>query len=187
MDKPKVNIIYDSRRVEKYEPLIKELERQKIVDYEIYPCVMYPDVVASINASHKMIVKEAKEKGLVEVCIGEDDMYFPNENGFEWFLKNKPKVYDLYNAANYIGEKPKGKKGAFKAEYMIGFHLYFIHSRYYDTFLSTPNNLHIDSEQKSPLMYYCYPHPCLQRAGWSSNHKTDVNYNAMFDKEDIYQ
>jgi hypothetical protein len=69
MDKPRLNIIYDSRRIEKYEPLMAELATQKISDYEIWPCVMYDKVVSSINASHKMIVRDAMEKGEKEVCI----------------------------------------------------------------------------------------------------------------------
>lgn len=181
-----INIIYDCRRFEKYEPLIAELGRQKVV-YEIWPCIIYPNVVSSINASHKMIVKDAKEKGLVECCIAEDDVMFPNENGFEWFLENKPKIYDIYSACNYIGKKPSGQKGAFRAEAIIGFQLYLIHSRYYDTFLSTPDTQHIDAEQKSALMYYCYPHAALQRSGFSANNKTICNYNSALNREDIYQ
>jgi len=84
-----------------------------------------------------MIVAKAKRDGLIEVCIGEDDLMFPNQNGFEWFLKNKPKVYDIYGACNYIGKKPTGQKGAFRADTLVGFHLYMVHSRYYDTFLAT--------------------------------------------------
>jgi hypothetical protein len=181
----KVNVIYDSRRIEKYEPLINELTRQHI-DFEIWPCLMYPDIVFSINASHKMIVAKAKKEGLVEVCIGEDDLMFPNENGFEWFLKNKPNVYDIYAACNYVGKKPTGQKGAFRSDVIVGFQLYVVHSRYYDTFLNTPDKHHIDAEQKSPLMYFCYPHAALQRPGFSANNKTICNYNSVLKPEDIY-
>lgn len=182
----RLHIIYDDRRIEKYAPLIAELERQKITDYELVPCLVYSNVVFSINASHKSVVARAKRDGLVECLIAEDDLMFPNENGFEWFLKNKPPVYDLYTSANYIGAKPKGQKGAFRADVLIGFQLYFIHSRYYDTFLNTPDMQHIDAEQKSKLMYYCYPHAALQRPGFSANHGANTNYNNMFTPEDIY-
>lgn len=182
----KLHIIYDDRRIEKYDPLIKELERQGIENYELIPCLTYPDVVFSINASHKMIVARAKKEGLVECLIGEDDLMFPNENGFEWFLKNKPKVYDIYTACNYIGKKPTGQKGAFRTDAVVGFHLYMVHSRYYDTFLETRDNAHIDAEQKSPLMYFCYPYAALQRPGFSANNKAPVDYNFKWvNPEDI--
>jgi len=135
-----------------------------------------------------MIVREAKEKGLVEVCIGEDDLWFPNENGFEWFLENKPEVYDIYAACNYIGRKPAGQKGAIHAKAIVGFQLYLIHSRYYDTFLSTPDTQHIDSEQKSDMMFYCYPYAALQRPGFSANNRGGiVDYNKLWVKPgDVY-
>ena len=92
---PKLNIIYDARRHEKYHPLMYELERQGITDFEIWPCIMLPDVVQSINASHKMIVRDAKDKGLEEVFIAEDDLFFPAKDGWEYFLKNKPKLLNI--------------------------------------------------------------------------------------------
>ena len=55
----KLNIILDARRVEKYHPLMEELERQGIIDFELWPCIVEPKVVTSINLSHKMIVRDA--------------------------------------------------------------------------------------------------------------------------------
>jgi len=63
----KLNIILDARRVEKYHPLMEELERQGISDFELWPCIIEPKVIVSINLSHKMIVRDAMEKGLPEV------------------------------------------------------------------------------------------------------------------------
>ena len=77
-----VNIIYDSRRFEKYEPLMNELARQDIVDYKIWDCVMLPSVVESINASHKMITRDAKENGDKESIIWEDDCWIPAADGW---------------------------------------------------------------------------------------------------------
>lgn len=184
---PCVNVIHDSRRLERYDPLISELKRQRIKSYEIWPCLLMPSVVSSISGSHKMIVRDAKEKGLVECCIAEDDLQFPNENGWQWFLKNKPPVYDIYAGGSYFPFDKTGKEGAFRVDEIVGFHLYMIHSRYYDTFLNTPVDKHIDTAQKSNLMYVCYPMAAIQRPGFSSNNMAQVNYNASLKKEDIYQ
>ena len=187
MDKPpRLNIIFDSRRQEKYDPLVEEMTRQRI-SYEIWPCLMFDEIPQSINASHKMIVRDAKDRGLVEVVIAEDDVCFPNEKGWEWFLKNKPPVYDIYCAGNYLPFDKPGREGSFRVESVVGFHCYFVHSRYYDTFLNTPDKEHIDTAQKSKLMYVCYPMAAIQRSGWSANNKSVVDYNSILKKEDIYQ
>lgn len=184
---PPVNIIHDSRMVDRYEPLIAELERQHIENYEIWPCILMPDVVHSINSSHKMIVKDAKEKGLPEICIMEDDVMFPNEKGWEYFLSNKPPVYEIYSAGNYMAFQRPPKHGAMRVDEIVGFHCYMVHSSYYDIFLKTPVDQHIDTAQKGKLMYVAYPFPALQRAGFSSNNKAVCNYNAVLKQEDIYK
>lgn len=179
---PKLNIIYDARRHEKYHPLMDELERQGIDDFEIWPCIMYDNVVSSINASHKMIVRDAQEKGLEEVFIAEDDLFFPANDGWEYFLRNKPKPtdYDIYLAATYIPEKPPTQ--------ICGFHLYSVSSRFYDQFLSVPDESHIDTAMNyvDGKYVFCTPFPALQRAGFSANNKCVCNYNAVLAKEDIY-
>lgn len=185
---PKLNIIYDARRHEKYHPLMDELERQGIDEFEIWPCIMYDDIVSSINASHKMIVRDAKEKGLEEVFIAEDDLFFPASDGWEYFLKNKPKPtdYDIYLAATYIPTDPP--------KHICGFHLYCVSNRYYDTFLAAPGNEHIDTaiDNIGGNFVFCYPFPGLQRPGFSANNSMGtgqvVNYNGVFRNrpQDIY-
>lgn len=170
-----------------------ELKRQNIVDFEIWPCLIYPEVVRSISESHKMIVRDAKEKGLERCCIAEDDLMFPAEDGWQYFLKNEPDFYDIYSAANYISFERPTNKGVFKTKYVIGFHLYMVHSRYYDTFLNVDSKQHIDGAQKSENMYVVYPFAALQRPGYSANNRDAmgnsamVNYNKMLKSEDIYQ
>lgn len=178
----KLNIIYDARRFEKYEPLMLELERQGIKEgeFEIWPCLLLNDVVSAINKSHKMIVEDAKEKGLSEVCICEDDLFFPAQDGWQYFLRNKPLEYDIYVAATYILPVELKK--------LCGFHLYCVSSKFYDTFLSTPNNVHIDTYFDTiPGDYHiCYPYAALQRPGFSSNNKAYTNYNAILKDEHVY-
>lgn len=180
-----LNVIIDSRRLERYEPLISELSRQEI-EYELWPCLMYNNVVTSINNSHKMIVRKAKEDGLVETAIAEDDLYFPNEKGWEWFLKNKPDVFDIYVGGSYLHFKRPEVPCAVKVDCIVGLHLYIINEKYYDTFLATSDLDHIDTAQRGDI-YVCYPMPALQRPGFSSNNQAQCNYNSILNKEDIYQ
>jgi len=177
---PKLNIIYDARRFEKYHPMMTELDRQGIVDFEIWPCIMYPDVVESINASHKMIVRDAKEKGLSECFIAEDDFTFPAEDGWHYFLRNKPKNYDLYLGGTYVTP--------ISNNIICGFHLYSISENFYDKFLSMPDKEHIDTAANNIKgdYHFCYPMAAIQRAGFSMNNKQDVNYNILLKEEDVY-
>lgn len=134
-----------------------------------------------------MIVRDAKKKGLKEVCIGEDDLWFPSENGWKYFLENKPEKYQIYAGCNYIAFQRPEKHGLMKVDCIIGFHLYFIHECYYDQFLATPDDQHIDGAQKGDEMYVIYPFPSLQRPGFSANNRGEpVNYNVILKKEDIY-
>jgi len=80
-NKIEVNIIYDSRRFEKYEPLVAELKRQGIEKYEIWPCIMFDSIVDSIAESHKMIVADAKARHLPMVCIWKMMFSFRTKKG----------------------------------------------------------------------------------------------------------
>lgn len=187
MDYPKVNILYDDRRVERYPLILDELARQNIVWFKIWNAdVNRSSVVESINASHKKIVRDAMCNDEKECCIMEDDCYFPSEKGFEWFLKNKPDSFDVYSSCNYNSFKREGEVGAIKTDTIVGFHLYIISENHYQKFLSTPHNKHIDTEQSGDL-YFCYPFASLQRPGFSANNMAICNYNAQLKPEDIYQ
>ncbi len=176
----KLNIIFDDRRIERYEPLMKELKRQGITDYELWPCIMRPDVVQSINASHKMLVRMAMENQEPCVCIGEDDLWFPGEDGWQWFLKNVPYEFDIYLGGTYCVPLSNN--------IICGFHLYMVHQKFYEKFLSVPDNEHIDTAMNNIKgdYHFCYPMPALQRAGFSSNNKTVSNYNSILKDSDVY-
>lgn len=177
LDNPCLNIIYDSRRIEKYHPLMDELERQGIDNFQIWPCIIIPSIVDSIAESHKMIVRDAKERGLREVFIAEDDLYFPSINGWRYFLENKPKDFDIYFGGNYLPFDTELKTGTD----VVGMHLYCISSSFYDEFLNLPPNNHIDQSLKDLSVYhFCYPVAALQRPGFSINNGRSVDYNENF-------
>ncbi len=178
-----LNIIHDNRMSDRLEPLFREFKEQGIKRWELWDCVEDKNsVVRSINLSHKQIVKFAQEKGWKECCIGEDDLMFTAIGGWEWFLKNKPESFDLYLWGSYCVPLENNK--------VTGFQLYIISEKFYQTFLDTPENTHIDTymDYLKGDYKYCYPFSALQRPCWSANNKAMSNYNTNnLRPEDIWK
>jgi len=177
-----LNIIHDNRRSEKYDPLINELREQKIFSYIIHPAtVLKHSVVESINASHKKIVRAAKEAGLPCVIIAEDDVMFTSVGAWQYYLDNMPQSFDLYLGCTYVPP--------ISNNVLCGFHLYTVSKNYYDKFLSVDENKHIDTavSDMGGNFTFCYPFPCLQRPGFSANNKAIVDYNKILEPKDIYK
>lgn len=176
-----INVIYDNRSFDKKELLLKEFSNQGINDYKFWDCVVITnDVVSSINASHKNIVRYAKENGLKEVCIAEDDLMFPCVGAWDYFLNNKPDNFDLYLSATYVVSHP--------LKHICGFHLYVVNESFYDKFLSASDSEHIDTVMDSIKgnFVFCYPFAALQRPGFSANNKSVVNYNSVLEPKHIF-
>lgn len=179
-----VNIIIDPRRDEKFGPLRDELNRQSILDYRLWEATVLPESVpASISASHRKIVQEAKDLGLPECCIWEEDCMLKGTASWMMFIMAKPEMFDMYLAGCYnpvYRDDSDVKHLVRKVDAFVGLHCYIISSRYYDTFLVTPPNMHIDTAQANRgLFYVCNPMVAFQRPGWSANNKKDVDYNKM--------
>jgi hypothetical protein len=177
-----INIIHDDRQIERLDPLLATLRNQtKQINYRIWsPVWDSKSVVRSINLSHKQIVQTAKELKRKEICIAENDLLFTSHYGWDYFLFNKPKEYDLYLSATYM---------PISSRQVCGFHLYFISEKFYDRFLDIPEDVHIDTYMNELRgdYHFCYPFPALQRAGFSLNNCAYADYNSVLTKEDIYQ
>lgn len=197
----KIFVIHDPRRPdEEFLQMLGELTRQGLTEWmeTIHPTFIPggESVVESINGTHKRCVRRAKEEGLEEVCILESDVVFPAPDGWEYFLKNKPNVFDLYLGGIYDNlERLRRLEQQFGAQAMAlpitgfsGFHCYIIHSRYYDRYLGLPDAAHIDGAQAGQGVHYCcYPFAAIQRPGWSAiNKKKDTNYNYILQPGDVY-
>jgi len=181
MDSPCLNIIFDNRQPNDYDRLLQEFEQQGIHYYKFWEATVDKNsVVGSINASHKTIVRWAKESKMPEVCIAEQDLWFPADDGWGYFLSQKPKEYDLYLSATYIIPIENQK--------VCGFHLYFVSERFYDQFLSVPDESHIDTSvgDLKGNFVFCYPFAALQNPGFSANNRAVVNYNSILKEEDVY-
>jgi hypothetical protein len=91
-----LNIIHDDRIIGRIEPLIEQCEKYGI-GYKVWAAIIdKPKVLENITASHKMIVQWAKDNGLKEVCIAEDDLGFTCDDAWRYYLENKPEKFDVY-------------------------------------------------------------------------------------------
>jgi hypothetical protein len=63
-----------------------------------------------------------------------------------------------------------------------------VHEKFYEKFLSVPDDVHIDTsmDELKGNYVFCYPFAALQRAGFSANNRTVVNYNPILKNEDVY-
>lgn len=161
------------------------------VPYQLWDAVVDPkSVVASINASHKMVVRWAANEGLSQVAIAEDDCYFPAADGWEYFINNFDYSPDIYLGGNYTPKSERQSSGgpftSVAYPSIIGLHCYIISARWYNSFVSVRDDAHIDTAQSGGLFLAPYPFAALQRPGFSSNTRTHVDLNEMLKPEDVY-
>jgi len=164
-----LHIIHLPERIDRLELLQKELEQESITDYKIWNGIVDPSKTArGISRSHKQIVRFALENGLTEVLIGEDDLHFTAPGAFAYFMSQKPTDYDIY-----LGGPSHGKlDAANKVNDFAGLLLYVIHHRFYETFLSIPENQHIDRGLRYKGEFIvCNPWPVIEHSGYSDNLK----------------
>lgn len=185
------HVILDPFRPYSNETLEKELDQQGI-NAKIWLAVHDSSSVAkSINLSHKIIVSYAKEHNLPEICILEEDVMFMAPGAWQYFLANKPEVFDLYLGGCYGLNQDAYRRiaeeaGATPIHNFAGLHCYIIDAGYYDKFLAMPEDKHIDDQPGMGRFFVCSPFAALQHPGWSSNNKVMTNYNKKIPLECIY-
>lgn len=132
-------------------------------------------VFRGVSNAHKQIVKFAKDSQLKEICIGEDDMKFLGKGAFEYYISNKQTDYDLYLGNIFSGTLREDNT----VENFAGLTLYFIHERFYDTFLSTDELQHLDRAMEGHRGKYvvCNPMVTTQQEGFSDNKKEWGKYD----------
>lgn len=179
------NIISNHKIQVRQQQLHKEMARQGVSDYKLWPSVHIANKPkrTGISRAHKQIVEWALIEQIPEVCIMEDDVWFPATDGFQHFIKNKPEVYDLY-----LGGITRGDiDGNNCVKRYTGQFAYFIHEKYYTTFLDTDENLDIDGGQSgrghfvvcNPMACFCYP-------GWSDNCNGVMDYSHLLIGKELY-
>lgn len=139
-----------------------------------------------IGKAHRQIIKYAKEQGLKYVTVCEDDCAFTSLNAFDYYMAKKPEDFDLWLGMIYAGEIKDGR-------IMNGFSgltLYTVHERFYDEFLATDPNDHLDrflgNSAFKNKYYVCEPFVCHQTGGMSDNFRKEMNYKVYHDKMNFY-
>lgn len=184
---PTVHIIHNNDRDERYSRLMNNLKDQGITDFKIWDAIIDRARATGISRAHKQIVRWAKEQDLDEVTIFEDDIRFGAHDGFKYYLENKPDTdWDIYLGGCYIpyfaGEQFKSKLQGF-----IGFHLYTVRKKFYDTYLGVPENIDIDRALNGEGNYeICYPYAAIQYNGWSDNSRKICNYDMLLIGKEIH-
>lgn len=177
-----LNIIHGNR-ADRLAPIIQELDRQGIEDFEFWEGIYLPSVKASINAAHKQIVEFAMIRGDKEVLIAEDDFVGTHHKSFQFFLDNKPKDYDLYLSQVYLGDLDENNC----VSDFTGLTLYMVHERFYERFLSADPNEHLDRALSGLGKYVvCNPFAFIQRNGFSSNTGKIENYDSLLRNRNLY-
>lgn len=170
-----LNIIHLPDRTDRLKLLNQELIDQNILKYKIWNGVIDKSIPQrGISKAHKQIVKYAQEYKLTEILIAEDDLHFTSKGAFDYFIKNKPYNYDIY-----LGGIHEGKiKEDSTVEDFCGATLYIVNSRFYDIFLSVPENINIDRALSYRGKFVvCNPLVAFQHNGFSDNIKQYCNYN----------
>jgi hypothetical protein len=171
----RLNIICGNR-TERLPRLYKELETQGITDYEFWPGIYLPSIKASINAAHKQIVRYAQLAGWDEVAIAEDDLIFSSPYSWIFFLDKKPNDFDLYLSMIYLGTPNENNE----VKDFTGLTMYIVKSKFYEKFLSVPDDDHLDILLAGLGKYVvCHPFVAKQSNGFSSNTGKEETYDDL--------
>ena len=161
-----------------------QLQKQSISDYKIWNGIIdTEEPFAGIAKAHKQIIQYAKEKNIPEVLIAEDDLFFTANTSFEFFLNKKPVDYDIYLSSVYQGLLKEDNT----IEDFSGLTFYIVNQRFYDTFLSTSENMNLDRALRNKGKYIvCNPFAVIQCNGYSDNTKKFCNYETCLAGRNLY-
>lgn len=179
-----LNIIHLPHRLDRYGHLVDQLISQNIIDYKIHEGIICEPVCTGISRSFKKIVQDAKEKELEMVTIGEDDILFTAPGAWQYFLDNIPPYFDMYIASYYSGLETYNHR----IEDFRGLTLSIIHSKFFDKFLSMPEDKNLDHALSFKGEYFVSPlFPAIQCAGYSDQMKKYVDYTNKMPEHKLFR
>jgi GR25 family glycosyltransferase involved in LPS biosynthesis len=179
-----IAVIHNFDSATRFDMLMQEFKIQGIRDFKFFPAVHDShSVKKAINLAHKQCVRYALDNNLPEICIMEDDVRFTNKNSFSYFLEHKPEDFDVYLSGIYLGEILKDNS----VKEFSGFHCYIVNKKFYETYLSLPDDAHIDRALAGLGKYYVsVPFIAIQHNGFSYNTKMEMNYDDLLIGRELY-
>lgn len=179
-----VGIIHNPKDGKRMDQLMGQLQEQRIRNYTLFPAIIdRRSTKRGINLAHKSIVETARDLRMDRVAILEDDVLFTHPQSWAKFLADMPKSFDIYLGGCYIPE--------FSGESLIswcGMHCYIIHSRFYNEFLSLPEDEHIDRALAGKGEFHLSkPMIAIQSNGYSSNTKKEEDYSPLLVGAELFR
>lgn len=167
-----LNVLHDTFRADRYKLLMAEVSAQGL-EIKLWEAVKGNRKSSmNVNAAHKQIVRYAKENNLPEICIAEDDIKFCGNGAWKYFLDNKPGDYDIYLGGITSGKILAGNV----VERFSGFHLYMVHKKFYDIFLSVESSRDIDAAMtRKGRFIVCNPFAAITHKTFSDHRKVMEN------------
>ena len=190
-----VMVIHDKARTDRYNTLIQELKSQNIHPDDVLwmPSIKAAKPMAGISQAHRSCVEKAKDLGLDTVTIFEDDILFTSEYSFRKYLdlmKVLPEDWDIFMAGAYslIGKR-RVDENFVTANDVAGLHCYTVRARYYDTFLTAPDDYHIDRwlvPKGHAKLYVAHPFVAMQHDGYSDQQRRNLTLSDMHKNFTLY-
>ena len=179
-------IIHDENNTIRHELLMEELQRQGMTDYIIFPSIHdVRSVKRGINRAHKQVVEYAQLLGVKEVCVLEDDFLGTHPNSWNYFLSKKPEDFDLYLGGIYAGIISEDNT----VRDYCGGHCTIVHERFYDTYLSVPEDAHIDQAMSGLGKFVvCNPFAFIQHENLKSSNTGKIEvYRHLLQGRQLYK
>lgn len=133
---------------------------------------------AGINLAFKKIVRWAKEQKLPKAIIAEDDIVFSAPGAWQYYLENMPSQFDIYSGGIYSGQIVGNRiMNGYSGNTLIT-----VHQKFYDFFLSLPDDNHLDrrlgNHAHEKLYLLCLPFCVYQIEGYSDRTKRHTQHEA---------
>lgn len=187
MSLPILHILHLSRRIDRLQQLIKQLEWNNVTA-QFWDGIDDPNnVKQAITKSYKKIIQHAKDKNYSEISLAEDDLCFTHKDSYKYFHETTPEDYDLYVGLIYAGTVEDNRILNGMSGTMT---LWKCHNRFYDHILNLPDDCHIDRECGSTAFknkyYVCPEFCCYQSGGYSDNLRMHMTYEPYIIGKKMY-
>lgn len=179
-----IHIINLKKRVDRRAEVTKQMEMEKC-SYMFWNGILGKTPKENVAAAHKQIIQHAKDNGLPEICVAEDDLQWTGSGAWKYFLENKPTDFDVYVGSYYSGKHDE----KFIVKGFRGLTIYICAAKYYDTFLSLSESIHIDSaiDLSGAKIVVSPKFVATQSPGFSDQRRRFANDSSKMVGKDLYK